>query len=443
MASTSSSGSGPRGEPWLGAVEGYYGPPLEHEARMALIEWLAAQGYNSYAYGPKDDPFHRARWRQPYPAEREAEMKELVATGSKLGVEVALGLSPGLDWGKGDESHLVNKLSRFRELGAKVLAVAWDDVPPGGSELGAIHGSAVAHAVREVGEDLLWFTVPTDYAASTATEYLKSFAAKVPQNVEIAWTGPSIVSPAVTGADAASLAGELGRRLLFAENFPVNDGAMGGVLHLGPYPKRSPDLVEETTGVFCNFMSLPLASRPGLAVAARFWKDPMSDRQAVWREVLKEFPGLLPLARASCSWVDSPGPDPELSALADEAISGDRRLLEYLFTGCREGLDHALAEEVAPWLEQWERESQAMQAALELIAAPAPPPVELSFVTAFFWERARHAREQLFGIRWAYYPVTARVGDDIVALPEALVRGENLTDRLCSYALSDREMKGL
>lgn len=429
-------GSGPNGQPWLGAVEGYYGPPLKPGDRLELIAWLAHHGYNCYAYGPKDDPFHRDRWREPYPIERESEIKELIAAGAGVGIDVAMGISPGLDWKAGDETPLVAKLTRFYELGAKVLAVAWDDVPPGGAELGEAHGSAVAHAVKEVGDDLLWFTVPTDYATAHATDYLKAFVDRLPKEVEVAWTGPSIVSPKVTGADAARIAAELGRKLLFAENFPVNDGAMGGVLHLGPYPDRSPDLVNETTGVFCNFMSLPRASKLGLAVAARFWKEPHVDREAAWHEALSDFPGLEPLARASRSWIDSPGPDAELSLWAESVVDGDDRFRAYLQTGYRDQLDPALAVEVEPWLDQWDRESHAMQAAIAILSHPHPRPVELSFLTATLWDLARHARQQLFGIRWAYYPVTARVGDQLVASPEALVRGENLTDRLCALALS-------
>jgi hypothetical protein len=435
------SGSGPNGEAWLGAVEGYYGPPLEHHDRIELIEWLGRHGFNGYAYGPKDDPFHRQSWRQPYPPEKEKEFEDLIAAGERSGVTVALGVSPGLDWTAGDEAHLVAKLSQFRRLGARAIAVAWDDVPPGRGELGEAHGSAVAHAVRELGDDLLWIAVPTDYSGLTATEYLKAFAGEVPENVEIAWTGSGIVSAEVTGSQASSLAAELGRKPLFAENFPVNDGAMGGVLHLGPYPSRSPDLARETSGVFCNFMSMALASRVGLAVAARFWSDPSSDRLVAWRETLEEFPGLKPLAIASRSWVSSPDPDPDLSAWADAAVNGDVALLTYLQGGCRSGLDRRLSEEIEPWLDQWERESNAMQAAIALLNSPPSQTTELAFLTATLWYIARHSREQLFGIRWAYYPVTERRGEQLVPRSEALVIGENLTDRLCSRALAGDSSK--
>lgn len=421
---------------WLGAVEGYYGPPLPHAARLRLVEWLGAHGFNCYAYAPKDDPYHRAQWREPYPDDRMREFAELRDVAVASGVDLALVVSPGLDWKQGDEAALVAKLAAFRDLGAPVLGVAWDDVPPGGAALGAAHGAAVAAAVAAVGDGVRWVTCPTDYATSRPTPYLEALVANLPEQVEVMWTGPAIVSPTVTGAEARELGRALGRKLLFAENFPVNDGAMSGVLHLGPYPPRDPDLVAETTGVFCNFMSLPVASRLGLAVAARFWQDPRANRETAWRECLAELPGLEPLARASRSWVGTPDPDPELLAWADAALSGDGRLRAYLQQGCRDGLDPELAAEVEPWLTQWDFESHAMQFALTLLDQRPARPAELAFVTAELWRRARNAPAQVFGVRWAYYPVTDRLDGRLVATPDALVTGENLTDRLCRLALS-------
>jgi hypothetical protein len=43
---------------------------------------------------------------------------------------------------------------------------------------------------------------------------------------------------------------------------------------------------------------------------------------------------------------------------------------------------------------------------------------------------------QVFGTRWAYDPVTTWSHGRFHALPEALVQGENLTDRLCRIALT-------
>lgn len=424
---------------WLGAVEGYYGPPLAHAARLELVAWLGEQGFNCYGYAPKDDPYHRARWRDPYPPDRMEEFAELLAVGQQAGVDVALVVSPGLDWRAGDEVALAAKLVSFRQLGARVLGVAWDDVPVGGAELGERHGRAVAHAVAEVADGVEWITCPTDYSGQPVTPYLRAYAEALPDGVEIMWTGPGIVSPRVTTAEVEAFAADLGRPVLFAENFPVNDGAMAGVLHLGPYPEREPGVAAATTGVFCNFMSLPRASRVGLGAAARWWRDPEGDREQQWAEAVAAVPGIAVLAQACRSWVGAAMPDHRLTALVQDAFRGEVEGLEaYIYAGCRAGLDPDLAAEVEPWLTQWEHETQAMQFALAVLKARPARPSGAAFVTSELWSRARTSKYQVFGVRWAYYPVTFRVQADaeIDAATEAMVDAENLTDYLCRFALA-------
>lgn len=421
----------------LAAVEGYYGPPLPHAERLDLLRWLAAHGYDMFVHAPKSDPHHRERWREPYPPQAAAELAELVQTGRDAGVEVALVVSPGLDWRDGDEAALIAKLASFTALGATALGVAWDDVPPGGADLGARHGAAVAAAVGTI-TAARWFTCPTDYAFATPTPYLRGFVAALPRDVEVMWTGPSVVSPALRTEQARALAAEMGRPLLFAENFPVNDGPMSSVLHLGPYPARPSDLPSAVSGAVLNMMRLPRASRLGLAVAARWWRAPHTSRETAWRECLAEFSGLEPLARGCRSWAGDAGPDAELLAWWRAARDcGDTRLRDFLRRGCREGLDAALAAELEPWLAQWEDEAQAMLAALDLMALPRQRRVEQAGLVALLWARARCGVTQVFGIRHAYYPLTARdAGGALVPGPGALHTGENLTDMVCNAALS-------
>lgn len=421
---------------WLGAVEGYYGPPLAHDERVELIRWLGANGFNAYGYAPKDDPLHRAQWREPYPPDRRAQFRELVAEGRAAGVDVVLVVSPGLDWGDGDAGALARKLGSFAEDGATTLGVAFDDVPPGGAELGAAHAGGVAAAARALGGGFRWVTCPTDYATDRVTPYLRAYHDALPEGADAMWTGPSIVSPRVDASLAASLAAECGRPLLFAENYPVNDGPMAGMLHLGPYRGRDPALPAATSGVFFNFMSLPRASRVGLGAGARFWRDPSGDARAQWLDAVRAVPGIEPLARACSAWIGAPDADPDVEAWADAALAGDLAPLNaYLDAGCRDGLDPVLAAEVAPWLDQWDLEAQAMRFALLGLAVPPAMRAGACTVVAEAWALARHSRLGLFGVRWAYYPVTARAGDDLVPLPEALIVGENLTDRLCLTVL--------
>ncbi len=424
--------------PWLAALEGYYGPPLGHDDRLDLVAWLGAHDYDAYAYSPKNDPYARDRWRDPYPPAELARFAELVDACRDAGLELAMTMNPGLDWRVGDPADvdaLTAKLEAFRSIGVAGLAVAWDDVPGGGAAIGAEHGSAVATAFTRLGNDARWFTCPVDYSARTPTSYLRAFAEALPPEVAIVWTGTGIVSPTLTGTDATSLRDALGRDLLFGENFPVNDGGMAHVMHLGPYPTRDASFVAGTAGAVINFMHRPLASRLGLAVAARFWRDPSGDRYAQWQDALAEFDGLEPIARACASWVDDAEPDRILREWADAAPARDH-LERYLAAGCRDGLDPALAVELEPWLGQWEAEAKAMQAALWLLASHGGPvSIDEVGAMALYWYEARRSETQAFGIRFAYYPVSDRAGDRLISNPVSIVEGTNLTDRLCRRAI--------
>ena len=60
--------------PARGVVEGFYGTPWSHEARLSLIDFYGRYKMNTYIYGPKDDPYHSSpNWRKPYPENEAAE----------------------------------------------------------------------------------------------------------------------------------------------------------------------------------------------------------------------------------------------------------------------------------------------------------------------------------------------------------------------------------
>lgn len=62
-----------------GVVEGFYGTPWSHRARLSQLEFYGKNKMNTYIYGPKDDPYHSApNWRLPYPEKEAAQLQELV-----------------------------------------------------------------------------------------------------------------------------------------------------------------------------------------------------------------------------------------------------------------------------------------------------------------------------------------------------------------------------
>ena len=69
--------------PLRGTIEGFYGEPWSHDERLDQIEFYGDVKANTYIYAPKDDPYHRDRWREPYPADKLAELGELVTTATE------------------------------------------------------------------------------------------------------------------------------------------------------------------------------------------------------------------------------------------------------------------------------------------------------------------------------------------------------------------------
>ena len=80
-----------------GVVEGFYGAPWTHDARLEVMSFLAGRGMNAYAYAPKDDARHRAEWRVPYDKAELEHFRELSAYGEAHGVKFGFAISPGLD----------------------------------------------------------------------------------------------------------------------------------------------------------------------------------------------------------------------------------------------------------------------------------------------------------------------------------------------------------
>ena len=116
--------------PQRGLVEGYYGNPYSKENRMGLFEMFGRQKMNVYIYGPKDDAYHKSKWREEYPAAQAAKITEYVTAARANKVEFVWAIHPGEDiqWNDTDRANIVNKLKAMCKLGVRTFAVFWDDL---------------------------------------------------------------------------------------------------------------------------------------------------------------------------------------------------------------------------------------------------------------------------------------------------------------------------
>lgn len=451
-----------------GVVEGFYGPPWSPADRVSVLAFLASRGMNAYVYAPKDDPRHRSRWRDPYPIH---DFEALTATAQHcrdMGVRFAYAISPGLDidyHSPDDRAALWAKLGPFVDAGIDWLVLAFDDVP---SREGAGDGqSEIVRGLRDR-TDARLTVVPTDYVGTHPTPYLDSLCAGLPADVDLMWTGPTVVSPVITRADAeARRAATAERALLIWDNYPVNNAFMTASLHLGPLVGRDPGLSAICEGILSNPMPLAHASLVALATAADYFADPSGyDPWRAWDTALDDVAacaggsgtaGLRALALACSSSILAPRVDlhRHLDAWEKEGFA----LTSPAATAVEEHLDAALAlphdlpaavgAEVRPWADQANREAQAGIAALRAIRASSAETVDDSVTDAsgtalavlgalYLWNSARSRSDKVaFGPRFACYPGLVSTGAGAIGVdPDlSLVENANAIDRLCRIAL--------
>lgn len=368
-----------------GTIEGFYGPPWSHEQRLAHLDFSARVGLNCFVYAPKDDPYHRERWREPYPAQQLAQLAELAARARALDVAFTYAIHPALSMRYADASDhaaLAAKAGQLLEIGISSFGLLFDDVPydlpdaadralfgsgPVGS--GAAHGETCTRFVEEVlrprGVDEPLLVCPTDYAGLGSSPYREQLARTAPPDAVIAWTGRDVVSASVTRAEIDQAARCFARRIVLWDNFPVNDFESSR-LFLGPLTDRPDDLEDSAlVGVIANPMPLAEASRFALASVAEWAADPAGyDRapaaiRAGRRVAGRGITELAPLVRACSGWPPDSPEDPGLEALARAALADDVEALEVLEQRLTELAESSraattpssLVAELRPWLE--------------------------------------------------------------------------------------------
>lgn len=378
------------GSPFLvrGVVEGFYGVFYTFPQRDDLIRFLGRHGFNLYIYGPKNDRQHRARWREPYPAEVMARFGVTAAVARASGVTFCYALSP-VGYAAGtDFQTLTAKLGAFFDQGVRAFSILLDDIaldadsPAQAAEQHAALGNRLYAWLQACDPACTLSFCPTDYhGVAPFGAYLHTLGAGLHPAIDLFYTGPQVCSTAIAAADAAGVAAALRRPPLIWDNYPVNDLAMRPELHLGPIRGRDPELATVVRGIVVNPMSQAEASKIALLTWADYLRDPAGYAPAAaWEQALEAVAGtsaaaLRQFAATTPYSCLEPQPAPPLAALAagalaalragadaatDPAVAALRRHLDSLDDSCyllKHGMANlALRADLLPWisaLENW------------------------------------------------------------------------------------------
>ena len=282
--------------PSRGVVEGFYGTPWSHQARLSLIDFYGRYKMNTYIYGPKDDPYHSSPdWRKPYPEDEAADIKELVEACRANYVDFVWAIHPGQDikWNEEDYAALVAKFEDMYALGVRAFAIFFDDISGDGA-----NPYRQVELLNRLGEEFVkvkgdvapLIICPTDYNRSWAnpTERgsLAVYGRELDPSVRVFWTGDYVCSD-LTPATLEWVGSRIQRPALYWWNFPVTDYCRHIVMQ-GPVYGLDQTLTAEN---LCGFVSNPMehaeASKLALyGVADYTWNIEDYDHLANWERGL-------------------------------------------------------------------------------------------------------------------------------------------------------------
>lgn len=285
-----------------GYIEGFYGKPWRSDERPEMLELMALFGENTHYYAPKDDPYHRNKWREPYPEKEAFMLKKLVDKADSLCVDFYYCIAPGLSMQYSSETDIEALFEKTKQLffiGIRNFGLLLDDIP---SDLfydvdkNRFGNAAAAHVyltrryyafLKELSSDIRLTVCPTCYHGKGNEKELVDFAGNVPDDVMVFFTGPDICSKELTKENAEQFFNNTRHKPLYWDNYPVNDAEMFMEMHMGPIIGRDRELYKESTGLISNCMEYFNCNKiPLITIAAYLWAPEEYDPEVAFLEAV-------------------------------------------------------------------------------------------------------------------------------------------------------------
>ena len=363
-----------------GTVEGFYGTPWSHKARLSQIEFYGRNKMNVYIYGPKDDPYHRDHWREAYPEAEAKRIQELNEHSKQWGVNFYWAIHPGIDikWTPEDRDALMAKLEKMYNLGIRSFAVFFDDIWGEGTK-----ADKQAELLNYVDDNFIakhkdvspLIMCPTEYNRAWANDekgYLRTLGTKMNKDVQIMWTGNTVVH-CIDKESMEWINQRIDRKAYIWWNFPVSDFVRDHIL-LGPAYGNGLDIAEDLSGFVSNPMEHAEASKISLyGIADYCWNMKAYDEKRDWEKGLQAvLPGNTAALRTFALYNKDLGPNghgfrreegDELKPLTEKALAGDVKAVAELMQQCwalkmsadvllGDKSNPELIRELRPWLLQ-------------------------------------------------------------------------------------------
>ncbi len=270
-----------------GYIEGFYGDTWEQSKRLSVMSLMAKYGMNTFYYAPKDDDYHREKWRELYPEKELGELKNLFDYATENELDFCWSIGPGLTYkytSEEDFDLLINKIRNVYSIGVRNFGLLLDDIPADfqyEEDSKAFDSTVDAHiylvnktynALKDFDSSINLTVCPTQYFGDENGYYISKFGSSIPADVSLFWTGAEICSRVQTVREADEFMRSTCHKPLYWDNFPVNDAEMFQEMHIGALIGRDKDLYKHCEGIISNVMEYAECSKiPLMTIADYLW----------------------------------------------------------------------------------------------------------------------------------------------------------------------------
>ncbi|PJE80134.1 O-GlcNAcase [invertebrate metagenome] len=341
-----------------GVIEGLYDDKHQWSwaARHAYVEFCQQNGQQFYIYAPKNDPFLRERWREPWPDDELNQLKSLADAFRSAGIAFGIGFTPyqleSLD--KQSRQCLREKLALINGVNPSILCILFDDFSCKIPHLAETQ-SEVVHFMAGLSKAEHFMTVGTWYSSDPLLErvygampenYQEDLGRSLDPGVDIFWTGNHVISSGYDESGLSEIAQKLRRKPFLWDNYPVNDPKwLQDRLRLYALTGRPWKLEQWTHGHAVNPMIQPWLSMIPLATLNYLYqrKEDYQPHQA-FKQALKTL----------CSQQLAKAIDDELVTFSQEGNQNlsdfTRNRLTYKFMPLMKETDEPFVKEILSWI---------------------------------------------------------------------------------------------
>lgn len=274
-----------------GYIEGFYGPTWENSKRLSVMKLMASYGMNTFFYAPKDDIYHREKWRDLYPENELTQLKNLFNFACENYFDFHWTIGPGLTYkytSDEDFTLLINKIKSVYDIGVRNFGLLLDDIPwdfqyeEDGKEFDSIVDAHIFlvnktyTSLKEIDASIKLTVCPTQYSGNCNEYYITKFGCNIPADVDLFWTGAEICSRVLTVRESDEFTYATNHLPLYWDNYPVNDCEMFQEMHLGALIGRDKELYKHCEGIISNVMEFAECSKIPLMTIADFLWNPLT-----------------------------------------------------------------------------------------------------------------------------------------------------------------------